>query len=308
MKRFLCGLAGAAASLFMLAPASAQDKMIAREVTDGVVMMQNDRGSGNAAFVITPDGVLVFDSEITVVDQVLAEIRKRTDKPVRYFVISHTGADHATGAWGYRQDRPVFIASKRQMHDLYMQEKAEFEERKARNPQLADKELVHPDIGFEGSMTLQFGGLTFVLTEEGHGHSTSDVTVFIPQKRVMLMGDLTSSEIHPGQSESGNVFFASTQGWIASLDRVIARRLPVDTYVPGHGPAHVGRGVTDLEEQRQYFISLRDEVSKMVKGGATLDAILKDFVVPKDFEHYTRKQRLQNFLKLFYFQLIERGY
>ena len=299
----------AAACLFAMCSATAwaQDKMIARDITDGVVMMQNERGSGNAVFVITNDGVLVFDSEITVVDQVLAEIRKRTDKKVRYFVISHSASDHATGAWGYREDRPTFIATRRQMHDLYMQDGAEFEERK-KEGRFPGMELVRPDIGFDGAMTLQFGGLTFILTEEGHGHSTSDVTMFIPQKRVMVMGDLISSETHPGQSESGNVFFASAQAWINSLDRVISRRLPVDTYVPGHGPVHLGRGVADLEEQRNYFVALRDEVSKMVKTGATLEQIQKDFVVPKPFEHYTRKPRLNNFLKLFYYQLIERGY
>ena len=39
-------------------------------------------------------------------------------------------------------------------------------------------------------MTLYFGGLTFQITAEGRGHSTGDLTVYIPQKRVFLMGDL----------------------------------------------------------------------------------------------------------------------
>ena len=53
------------------------------------------------------------------------------------------------------------------------------------------------------------------------------------------------------------------------LDNIMARRLPVDTYIPGHGPVHVGRGVADLEEQRKYFIVMRDEVSKMIMAGKT---------------------------------------
>ena len=43
-----------------------------------------------------------------------------------------------------------------------------------------------PDIGFDGTMTLYFGGLTFQITAEGRGHSTGDLTVYIPQKRRMF--------------------------------------------------------------------------------------------------------------------------
>ena len=106
-------------------------------------------------------------------------------------------------------------------------------------------ELVIPDIAFEGAMTLRFGGLTFQFTEEGSAHSTSDVTLYIPQKRVFLMGDLLDTEIHPGQGESAGVFYSNVKNWIILLDNIMARRLPVDTYVPGHGPAHVGRGLAD---------------------------------------------------------------
>ena len=64
----------------------------------------------------------------------------------------------------------------------------------------------------DGSMTLYFGGLTFQITAEGRGHSTGDLTVYIPQKRVMLMGDLLDTQIHPGQGESAGVFFSTVQG------------------------------------------------------------------------------------------------
>ena len=60
-------------------------------------------------------------------------------------------------------------------------------------------------------MTLYFGGLTFQITPEGRGHSTGDLTVYIPQKRVMLMGDLLDTEIHPGQGESAGVFLFQCQ-------------------------------------------------------------------------------------------------
>jgi glyoxylase-like metal-dependent hydrolase (beta-lactamase superfamily II) len=198
------------------------------------------------------------------------------------------------------------------MRDLYMQEKQQFEERKAlgrpdENP-YARAEFVTPDLGFDGVMTIQLANITFQLTEEGHGHSTSDVTMFVPQKRVFFMGDLLNTEIHPGQSESAGIIFANVNGWIASLDRIMNRNLPVDTYIPGHGPLHKGRGVADLEEQKRYFVTMRDRVSRRMAQGDDLETIRKTFDPPKEFSSYKRTERLNNFLNLFFHQNIERGY
>jgi glyoxylase-like metal-dependent hydrolase (beta-lactamase superfamily II) len=289
-----------------------QEKMTPVKVAEGVYMFENSRGSGNSTVVITNDGVLVLDFHIGNADQTLAGIRKLTDKKVKYLISSHSAGDHASGAWHFREDKPIYIATKNQVQDLFMQEAAEFEERKNSNePQYAaykGKELVRPDMGFDGAMTLYFGGLTFHITAEGRGHSTGDLTVFIPQRRVMLMADLLDTEIHPGQGESGGVWYSNVKGWIEILDRIMQRNLPVDTYIPGHGPVHIGRGVKDLEEQKRYFVVMRDEVAKMVAAGKTLEQIEKEFKIPQEFANYKRPERLKQFYKLFYYQLIEKGY
>lgn len=299
-----------------ISSAAAQDagpvRMEMKKIAEDVYFLENSRGSSNAVFVVTQDGVLVFDADIRTADQVLAAIRKVTDKKVRYIVTSHPAGDHATGMWTYREDKPIYIATRKQMRDLYMQEGKEFAERKASGqPQDAaykNAELVLPDIAFEGAMTLRFGGLTFQITEEGSAHSTSDVTVYIPQRRVFLAGDLLDTEIHPGQGESAGVFFSNVKNWIVLLDNIIARKLPVETYVPGHGPVHVGRGVADLEEQKRYFVVMRDEVSKMIAAGKSVEQVQAEFKIPAEFAHYKRNPRLKVFLNLFYHQLVEQGF
>ena len=99
-------------------------------------------------------------------------------------------------------------------------------------------------------------------------------------------------------------------GWIKILGNIIARELPVDTYAPGHGPVHVGRGVADLQEQRRYFVVMRDEVAKRMKEGKTWPQIYRALKanMPKEFAHYRRKSRLRNFVKRFWHQLHDRGY
>jgi cyclase len=311
MKRLIIGCF---IFFFFLLPhaASAQVKMTMTKLTDGIYFMQNSAGSSNSNFVITDEGVLVFDFDVRTADQTLAAIRKLTDKKVKYLISSHSAGDHATGAWHFREDKPVYIATKNQVKDLLMQEAKEFDERKnsndANNAAYKGKDLIRPDIGIDGPTTLYFGGLTFQITPEGRGHSTGDLTVFIPQKRVMLMGDILDTEIHPGQGESAGVWYSNVNGWVQILDNVMQRNLPVETYVPGHGPVHIGRGVKDLEEQKRYFVVMRDEVAKMVAAGKTLEQIEKEFKIPEEFANYKRPERLKLFYKLFYNQLIEKGY
>ena len=292
--------------------AAAPVRMTPVTVTEGVYMLEHSQGSGNSTVVITDEGVLVLDFHIDNADQTLAFIRKTTDKKVKYLITSHSAGDHASGAWYFREDAPVWIATKNQAHDLQMQEREEFFERKKSNdPRYAayrKGEPLTPTIAIEGPMTLYFGGLTFQITPEGRAHSTGDLTVYIPQKRVMLMGDLLDTEIHPGQGESAGVFYSNVAGWIKVLDSIMARQLAVETYVPGHGPVHIGRGIKDLEEQKRYFVVMRDEVAKMAQAGKSLEQIEKEFKVPQEFAHYKRPERLRQFYKLFYHQLNETGY
>jgi glyoxylase-like metal-dependent hydrolase (beta-lactamase superfamily II) len=265
-------------------------------------------GAGsNSGFVVTDEGVLVFDSDIRNND--LPAIRKVTDKRIAYLFASHASGDHSTGGFYFREDRPVYIATRDQIRAYFQHEAREFEERKkqgAAGYTTPGAVLVAPSIGFDDDLTVLFGGLTFQAKAEGYGHTSGDLTLYIPQRRVMFMGDLLNNELHPGQAEAAGVFYANIQGTIDILNNIVNRNLPVDTFVSGHGPVHVGRGIADIVDQRDYFILMRDEVAKMVAAGKTLEQILKEFKVPARFAHY-QPGRLPGILPLFYNQLIERG-
>ncbi|MBT3792394.1 MAG: MBL fold metallo-hydrolase [Rhodospirillales bacterium] len=311
MLRHIVAIAVFAASIsaFVSTPTNAADKMTLRTVTDGVYMMENGRGSSNSTFVVTKEGVLVLDFDIRTADQVLAAIRKKTDKPVRYLVSSHSAGDHSTGAMHFQADKPIYIAHKNQVRDLFMQEGKEFARRTEERQSYKGKKLVRPTLGFEKSLTLYMGGLTFQIRHEGHGHSTGDTTIYIPQKRVFLAGDILDTEIHPGQGSSGESSYSKVSGWIKIIDNITARNLPVDTFVPGHGPVHVNRGIADLQEQKRYFVVMRNEVAKRIKQGKSPSQIYRELKknMPKEFAHYRRSSRLRNFIKRFWHQLHDRG-
>ena len=96
------------AFMYFVPACAAKDygKVTGQKVAEGVYLFTTtpyaDVGlSGNSVAILSDDGVLVFDSSATpeTAATVLAEIRKLTDKPVRYLVNSHWHWDH----WGGNQ-------------------------------------------------------------------------------------------------------------------------------------------------------------------------------------------------------------
>ena len=99
----------------LLAPAAASphDPPRTIPIADGVFLFvtppYGDVGlDGNAVAIVSDDGVLVFDSNGTpaAAAAVLAEIRRITDKPVKYLVNSHWHWDHWYGSETYLRAFP----------------------------------------------------------------------------------------------------------------------------------------------------------------------------------------------------------
>ncbi len=292
----------------LVSSATAQSvQMEQRAIADDVYVMQHPFGSSNSTFVVTDEGVVVFDADIRTADQVLRAIRRTTDQPIRFMIISHPAGDHSTGGWHFREDRPAIVASRTQAASMAAEEMVEFNARKNSDDVVytpyQNTEFVQPDIVFDETLTLRLGGLTFEITEEGAEHSKSDVTLYIPEKGIFTLGDLFKSEIHTGPGETAYETFAAGSGWIAVIDQIKERNLVVDTYVPGHGVVHVGRGIADLAELRSYFVDMRAEVSEMIADGKTEEEVLTEFQTPERFSQYEQADRLGRFLPLYYRQL-----
>ncbi len=99
--------------LIALAPIDAEEygKVDIKKVADGIYLFRTtpygDVGmSGNSVAILTNDGVIVFDSTAIpeTASTILGEIKKLTDKPVRYLINSHWHWDH----WGGNE---VFLAA-----------------------------------------------------------------------------------------------------------------------------------------------------------------------------------------------------
>lgn len=92
-----------------------------------------------------------------------------------------------------------------------------------------DIEVVLPTIGFEGQLDLDLGGVHCQLIEVENDHSPGSLLVYIPEERVVFLGDAMYADIF---SPKRNYTVKRTMRLLAALDR-----LDVDYYIWSHGEA-----------------------------------------------------------------------
>jgi glyoxylase-like metal-dependent hydrolase (beta-lactamase superfamily II) len=215
----------------------------------------------NAGFVVTGDGVVVFDALGTPVlgRAMIAAIAKVTPQPIRRVIVSHYHADHvyglqalkAAGAeiWAYRKGEAYFTSGAaaerlaQRRTDLF--------------PWVDDKTVVvKPDLWLDGDTTFRMGGLTVRLVYSEGAHSPEDLMLYVEEDRLLFAGDLIFAGRIPFV---GN---ADSKGWLKAMDKMIALHPAV--VVPGHGP--VSRDVErDLVLTRDYLTYLREAMGRAVR-------------------------------------------
>jgi glyoxylase-like metal-dependent hydrolase (beta-lactamase superfamily II) len=215
---------------------------------------QANRGfTSNAGFVITREGVVVFDALGTPVlgQELLAAIRRLTRLPIRRVIVSHYHADHfyglapfeAEGArvWAHESARPYLASAA---------PRARLEERsRTLAPWVpADMPFVQPDHYISREATFRLGGLTFRVIPVGPAHTPEDLALLVEEEGVLFAGDLMFAGRIPFVGD------ADSRGWLASLESVVA--LNPRVLVGGHGDASQN-AAADLGLTRDYLAYLR---------------------------------------------------
>ena len=267
----LAGLALALAAAAIPSAASAQAPTPARpaiqttkvEGTDGVYIFRNV--GHQAMFIVTKDGVIATDpiayGRPTGGQDYVNEIRKVTDKPIKYLIYSHHHYDHIAGGKAFKDAGARIIAHKRV---------------KERLAPLADPSTPLPDESFDGKKTIKLGGTTLELLYLGANHSDSNIVMRLPKEKIVFVVDTLPVGQVPGR---GMIDFYPAEAE-AFIKKVIA--LDWDRLIPGH-PAPGDRLGTkkDAQDQLQLLQDASAEMKPMGQGGKCWDAGEKDFTLQK---------------------------
>lgn len=250
---------------------------------------------GNTTVVIGEREVLVVDSCYlpSSAREDIADIRRWTDKPVRYLVNTHWHFDHTMGNGTYAEAFPglsivAHIETARQSSGYNPGWFERFPKRGDRMRQILDagkdgngkvlsegdrKEYAEaiaglepvqkefavisdrsPNLTFDSELRLDLGNREVQIKWLGRGNTAGDAIIFLPKEKMIMTGDLV---VHPVPYMFGG--YPTAFG--ATLRRV--DQLNFDTMIPGHGE------VMRSEKARAYVRLLIDFIEAVTQQVST---------------------------------------
>ena len=196
------------------------------------------QGDPNSGIIVGDDGVIVIDAQATPVlaAQVIERVRKVTDKPIKYVVLSHYHAVRVLGASAYNAQEIIASETCRAMIAERGQE--DWDSEYGRFPRLfraaeSMPGLTWPTVTFKQRMTLYLGKRRVELMHLGRAHTAGDIVAYVPDANVVFSGDIVE---YKSACYCGDAHFTDWPG-----DTRSASAFGSEALVPGRGDALVGQ-------------------------------------------------------------------
>jgi glyoxylase-like metal-dependent hydrolase (beta-lactamase superfamily II) len=253
----------AAAPAWSQQPQRPQIQTTKVEGTDNVYIFRN--GNHQSIFVVTKDGVIATDpvayGRPQGGAQYVAEIRKVTDKPIKYLVYSHHHYDHIAGGQAFKDAGAKIVAHKKAKERLAV---------------LKDPATPLPDEVFDKKRTLTLGGTTLELTYLGLNHSDSSLVMRLPKEKLIFVVDFLPVGSVPGR---GMIDFYPLEAE-QSIKQVLS--MDWERLIPGHpGPGDRLGSKQDAQDQLAFLQDASEAVKVAAREGKCWEPVEKEMKLPK---------------------------
>jgi cyclase len=245
----LCGTA-----LALLAPlAQAQfggqpSKLETIKVRDDIYVISNVAVPGLVTALITNDGVVLVDDKFEIDhDNIMGELKKITNQPVKYVINTHYHGDHSGGNAKLQALGTLAVASTEALASM-----------------VAANQAGQPNITVGNHAELHIGGKTVEIHKVGRAHTDGDVVVLFPEQRVLAAGDIFAN----GPGTSAQLVDYRGGGSAKLWPQAVAQALQLqfDTVIPGHGLVSTK---ADLEAYRARTVRFAETLQQLVSQGKT---------------------------------------
>lgn len=228
--------------------------------------------NNNLSFIVTGEGVVVVNSGASyeLAEALHTEIKAVTDQPV-VLVFTENGQGHAMLGNSYWIARGVSVVAHKDAvvafeeygPDALRAAQALVKDRAAKT------EMALPSETFEDRFAVELGGMTIEALYLGPAHSPGDIVVWLPEKSLVIAGDMAFHERMLPVFEH-----TATADWIETWDTQF-EALEATYVIPGHG--HPTNMAQVRRYTRDYLLYLRAKVgAHLDAGGGLADAYYVD--------------------------------
>jgi cyclase len=178
----------------------------------------------NNLIVVTPDGVLIAESQGTIdnVKRLVAEVAKLTPTPIKYVVVGSEHGDHTGGISAF----PAGV--------VYLAHPFSAPRIKQPTEPVTDKRVI------------TLGGTEIDVLFLGRAHTGGDLEVYLPREKILFMSEVFSNRIFPSMANG------YPTEWADALRK--AEQMDVSYFVSAHG--FIDSAAVMREEERNYRLAL----------------------------------------------------
>jgi glyoxylase-like metal-dependent hydrolase (beta-lactamase superfamily II) len=274
-----------------------------QKIADNVYVIPDGRVNlvPNVGIIVGDKGVMVIDTGMGPrnAKTVLGEVRKITDKKIRYLAITHFHPEHGMGAQAFPDSARIIVPAA-QKQELADKGAGIIKMFSGFSPEIAallePVKLVTPDITFEREAEVDLGGMTVRLMHYTRTHTRGDMYVYLPAQRILFGGDVVVNRFFPIMPDAD----ASGLGWLETLGKLKALNPAI--VVPGHGEVGDATLISAMEE---YLLRMKEAVASRKKKRKSL-AQTQDKLVPEfeqTYASWNNPEWIKNAIERFYAEL-----
>jgi glyoxylase-like metal-dependent hydrolase (beta-lactamase superfamily II) len=257
------------------------------KVKDGIYVYAAKPGNSTCSVILTEEGPVIVDACQRPPDthQLMAGVKKLTDKPVRFLIDTEVHNDHTFGHWVFSPPAVVINAegAGAGMQKNFDPKRVEAlaAESAAMKEAVKGYKMIVPHIEYRNRMTINLGERTFELYYLKNVHSEADTAVWLPKERVLFAASAANVKsiinLRP---------FVTIPDILASYK--LMKSLNPEIVVPGHGPVSTTK---IFDEYESFYTLLVQRVQEMASKGKSLDEIKKELKMP-EFADWSGQDRL----------------
>jgi cyclase len=225
----------------------------------------------NVGWVVFRDYVLVIDANFPwAAPKIISEIRKTTDKPIRFVFNTHYHADHSYGNIVFVRAGAAVVATQAfaKEFDRYALGDTRDQVKAPPAPHQFQWPIANASVQFRDSLVFDDGEQRVELIRMGPAHTSGDGVAYLPKQQILFVGDLAVNWTRGNNLSDPE---ANYDGWLRVLDEMAGWKLKV--VVPGHGD--FGTAET-LRAQHGYLDAVLRQVKAGIKQGKSVDQLVRD--------------------------------